>query len=80
MIQSKAIFSKNLTLFRIERGLDRTTAAKGIGITYQYLRYLEQGEKNPSFEIIDKICQFYQIEPYLLFWLDYDISGSSKDL
>lgn len=70
MIKSKEIFSRNLTLLRIERELDRTTAAKGIGISYQYLRYLEQGKKNPSFEVIDQICKYYEIEPYFLFWIE----------
>lgn len=65
--RSNKLFAKNLKEIRDKKELSRAEASRGIGIAYTYLNSLEKGEKTPSFEMIDRICTFYQVLPYELF-------------
>lgn len=46
---------------RLLNKLTATQLAKDIGITRQYLSHLENNSKTPSFDMLEKICQAFNI-------------------
>lgn len=51
-----------LVKLRKDRGLTQEEAARGIGISRNYLSDLERGEKNPSWEVAGRLADFYEVE------------------
>lgn len=68
-IISKERFAINLQALRKNKGLNKHQASQEMNIAYSYLTDLERtdGKKNPSFETIDKIAKYYNVDIYELF-------------
>ncbi len=62
----KKIVANNLKNLRMQNGLSRKEAAEKLNLTSSYLSYLERGERTPGINIIEKIAQLYNVEPYIL--------------
>lgn len=43
--------------------------ADKVGVSGTYLSQIELGHKEPSFELIKKLCELYKIPPAVLLWL-----------
>jgi len=43
--------------------------ADKVGVSGTYLSQVELGRKEPSFELIKKLCEVYKIPPAVLLWL-----------
>lgn len=43
--------------------------ADKVGVSGTYLSQVELGHKEPSFELIKKLCELYKIPPAVLLWL-----------
>lgn len=63
----KKIIGKNIRRLRRQQGLTQKKAALRAGFTPSYWGYLERGQKNPSVELIEKVADTLDVEPYLLF-------------
>lgn len=66
-------FGKNLKTIRLNNNLTRKEAAALVGISEAFWGYLERGERNPGFDVIDKISKAFNISPHVLF-----VEGESK--
>lgn len=51
-----------LRQFREGRGLGIKTAGKALDISYTYLSKVENGHKNPSPDLIEKLSQLYEVD------------------
>jgi len=49
---------------RIEKGLSQNKLAKLVGITQPFINEIESGRKNPSVEILIKICKELDIRMF----------------
>lgn len=54
-------FNEKLKQLRIERALSQNTVAEKLGLTRAAYANYEQGIREPSYEILKKICQFYEV-------------------
>lgn len=50
-----------LAVLRAERRLSRQDLARGLGINYQTVGYLERGEYNPSLALTFQIAEFFDL-------------------
>ncbi|GAB6158367.1 hypothetical protein JCM39194_15670 [Desulfotomaculum varum] len=66
-------FGYNLKKVRLRNNLSRRQAAALVGISEAFWGYLERGERNPGFDVIDKIAKAFNISPHLLF-----VEGEAK--
>ena len=57
----------NYKKFRKFSGLKVVEAAKKLGITSIYLHYVESGKRQPSRDVILKMCEVYNCSPNDLF-------------
>ena len=46
---------------RIERGLTQRDVAKSIGVSTDTIQSIETGRRNPSLDVIEKLCTFYKL-------------------
>lgn len=69
MTETEKIFKRNLISLREGRGLSKYAAANFMKIGMTYYRGLEDmsKHKSPSYELLEKIARFYEIEVYELF-------------
>ena len=67
MIVKNSIFSKNLTDFRLKKEISQTKMAEILGISRQaYIRY-ENGEREPSFGMLERIAAFFDVNVGVFF-------------
>lgn len=60
---------------RKAKKIKQAEISKATGISRTYVCQIESGEKNPSIEVLGKICEFIKVPlPVLLF-----VSGEEKD-
>lgn len=64
---SKERFASNIKKLRLEKNLSIYRVSKDTGITYSFLRDLENAVKSPGPETIDKLAEYYETEIYKLF-------------
>lgn len=67
-------FGNNLRTIRLDNNLTRKEAAALVGVSESFWGYLERGERNPGFDIIEKISNVFNISPHILF-----VNGESKE-
>ncbi len=60
-------FGNNLKTIRLDNNLTRKEAAALVGVSEAFWGYLERGERNPGFEVIEKISNVFNISPQILF-------------
>jgi len=67
MLVKNSIFSKNLTDFRLKKEISQTKMAEILGISRQaYIRY-ENGEREPSFGMLERIAAFFDVNVGVFF-------------
>jgi transcriptional regulator with XRE-family HTH domain len=64
----REVFGAAITQLRIERKLSQATVAAKVGCEEFYLRNIEQGKENFSFEIMYAIVAYYDLLPFSRFW------------
>lgn len=75
--------SKSLVELRKKVGMKQIVAAKKIGISQTYLSQIEGGSKEPSTEVIKKICGVYNIPVSVVYYMAMtvdDVQKSKKPL
>lgn len=65
--KEKSIFSKQLIKLRQSRGLTQEQLASGLEITRDAVAYYENQAKNPGSESIQKLADFFGVDPGTLF-------------
>jgi len=72
-------YASALKRLREERKLEQEVAAAKAGISQSYLSRLESGsKKDPSKEILKKLCKVYGIDPVILVWYAVEPSDIPK--
>lgn len=57
---------------RIEKGLRQVDVANAVGVTLRAICNYEAGTREPSLEMLVKLCRFFETDPnYLLGFSDY---------
>jgi len=57
---------------RIEKGLRQIDVANAVGVTLRAICNYEAGTREPSLEMLVKLCRFFETDPnYLLGFSDY---------
>ena len=70
------IISENVRFYRKKTGLSQLKMAYQIEIAPSYLAEIERGKQYPSLKILEKISNYFGIEPYKLL---YPMENSKKD-
>lgn len=66
------MFGSRLREVRLEHGYTLKQVAEGIGVTLRAVCNYELGDREPSFEILIKICRFFDVSAdYLLGLTNY---------
>lgn len=59
---SKIYFGNAIVALRKSKGMSQKSLIKSLGLKdHSWLSGVENGHKLPSFDLIDKICQFFEI-------------------
>lgn len=64
----RELFGAAVTTLRLNRGLSQATAAAKVGCDEYYLRNIEQGKENLSFDLMYAIVSYYDALPLSSFW------------
>lgn len=62
------MFGAAITKLRIAKTLSQEVVAAGVGCDEYYLRNIEQGKENFSFDIMFAIIRYYEMLPMSKFW------------
>lgn len=66
------MFKDRLKELRIEKGLRQVDVANAVGVTLRAICNYEAGTREPSLEMLVKLCRFFETDPnYLLGFSDY---------
>jgi XRE family transcriptional regulator, regulator of sulfur utilization len=57
---------------RLKKGLRQGNFAKQIGISQTFISQIENGSRNPSLDLLQKIASFYQLPLAVLLWFSVD--------
>lgn len=60
--KSQLEFGKKLRKIRENKGLSQEEVAREVGISTNYYAGLERGEENPSFAVLEKICDVLKVK------------------
>lgn len=64
----RELFGAAITRLRIERNVSQATVSAGVGCEEFYLRNIEQGRENFSFDVMYAIVSYYGMLPLSRFW------------
>lgn len=64
----REVFGSAITQLRLKKGESQSTAAAGAGCDEFYLRNIEQGKENLSFDVMYAIIAYYDMLPLSKFW------------
>jgi transcriptional regulator with XRE-family HTH domain len=64
----REVFGLAITELRTRKGKSQATAASGIGCEEFYLRNIEQGKENFSFDVMFAIVDYFGMLPLSKFW------------
>ena len=59
--------AKNLKDIRISKGKTRYQVSKEAGLSYSFVSGIESKTKIPSFNTLDKLSKYYDIDPSMFF-------------
>lgn len=63
------------------QGLSLRRAASATGISYVHLNNVEKGKAQPSFDLLEKLNEFYDVDIYVLAWARHaDLTGRPRVL
>lgn len=63
----REILSSNVKFYRKQTGMTQADFAKAIGTDPVYISYIENGQRFPSVDFIEKMAEILDIENYRLF-------------
>ncbi len=61
MTAPKPQLFNRIAILRMERGLSRQDFAKGVGINYQTVGFLERGDYHPSLDLAMRISELFEV-------------------
>jgi DNA-binding XRE family transcriptional regulator len=64
----RQIFGLAITELRMKRGESQAIVASGVGCEEFYLRNIEQGKENLSFDVMFAIVDYFEMLPLSKFW------------
>jgi len=64
----RQIFGLAITELRTRRGESQAIVASGVGCEEFYLRNIEQGKENLSFDVMFAIVDYFEMLPLSKFW------------
>ena len=64
----REVFGLAITELRARRGQSQATVAFGVGCEEFYLRNIEQGKENLSFDVMYAIVNYFDMLPLSRFW------------
>jgi DNA-binding XRE family transcriptional regulator len=77
----KEIFGLAITELRVEVGKSQASVASAVGCEEFYLRNIEQGKENFSFDVMFAIIEHFGMLPLSRFWLFAErLADSKRDL
>lgn len=74
----KEIFGLAITELRVKAAKSQASVASAVGCDEFYLRNIEQGKENFSFDLMFAIIDYFKMLPVSKFWLFADRLASSK--
>jgi transcriptional regulator with XRE-family HTH domain len=66
------VFGNRLKKLRDKEGLYQTDVAKGLGISQASVNAWENDKRQPSIDMILKICDYFKVTPNYLFGFEPD--------
>jgi transcriptional regulator with XRE-family HTH domain len=77
----RELFGYAITTLRVKRGLPQDTVAAAAGCEPYYLRNIEQGKENLSFDLMYALVSYFEMLPLSKFWeyAEYLRSASGTD-
>ena len=76
----REVFGLAITELRTREGKSQATAASGIGCEEFYLRNIEQGKENLSFDVMFAIVDYFGMLPLSRFWSFAENLASTSSL
>lgn len=73
----RTVFIENLKFYRKNSGLNQQQLAEKCDIATNYLSEIERGQKFPSIEMIERLCDALHIPAYALFMDEKTIIDSN---
>lgn len=70
--------SNSLVSLRKKTGLKQIHAAATIGISQTYLSQIEAGKKEPSTELLQRICKVYDIPASVMYFMAMTVDDVPK--
>jgi transcriptional regulator with XRE-family HTH domain len=74
----REIFGSAITRLRMKQRKSQATVAAGVGCEEFYLRNIEQGKENLSFDVMYAIVGYFNMLPLSRFWLLAEELADSK--
>jgi transcriptional regulator with XRE-family HTH domain len=74
----REIFGSAITRLRTKQRKSQATVAAGVGCEEFYLRNIEQGKENLSFDVMYAIVGYFKMLPLSKFWLFAEKLADSK--
>jgi len=74
----REVFGLAITHLRIKQGNSQATVASGVGCEEFYLRNIEQGKENLSFDVMYAIVAYFKMLPLSRFWLLAESLATAK--
>jgi hypothetical protein len=74
----RKLFGMAITKLRMERNESQAAVAPRVGCNEYYLRNIEQGQENLSFDIMYAIVEYYEMLPLSRFWLSAESLADSQ--
>jgi transcriptional regulator with XRE-family HTH domain len=74
----REIFGSAITRLRTKQRKSQATVAAGVGCKEFYLRNIEQGKENLSFDVMYAIVGYFKMLPLSKFWLFAEKLADSK--
>ena len=74
----REIFGSAITFLRMKQRKSQATVAAGVGCKEFYLRNIEQGKENLSFDVMYAIVGYFKMLPLSKFWLFAEKLADSK--
>jgi transcriptional regulator with XRE-family HTH domain len=77
-VTPREIFGSAITRLRLKQRKSQATVAAGVGCEEFYLRNIEQGKENLSFDVMYAIVGYFNMLPLSRFWLFAETLADSK--
>jgi transcriptional regulator with XRE-family HTH domain len=75
----REIFGLAITELRVSQSKSQATVASGVGCEEFYLRNIEQGKENLSFDVMFAIVDYFGMLPLSRFWVFAETLAGAKD-